>query len=97
MTGTAKRKVSITLDADLVAELETEGRESLSAQVNAALRGELVRRRRHRALGKLLDELAAERGPLDTPEDKAEIARYMRLLGGIPDESREPYEQRQAS
>jgi hypothetical protein len=29
----------------------------------------------------LLDRPAAERGPLDTAEDKAEIARFMRLIG----------------
>ena len=31
-------------------------------------------------LGDLLDYMADERGRLDTPEDQAEIARYMRLL-----------------
>jgi post-segregation antitoxin (ccd killing protein) len=81
MTAPVKRKVSVTLDADLVAEVEGSG-ENLSAQVNAALRDELARRRRHRALGELLDRLAAEDGPLDTAEDEAEIARFMRLLGG---------------
>jgi len=38
------------------------------------------------ALGNLLDHLADERGKLDTPEDEAEIARYMRLLGGMAEE-----------
>jgi antitoxin CcdA len=85
MTQPVKRKVSVTVDADLVAELEASG-ENLSAQVNMALRDELARRRRHRALGALLDRLDAEEGPLDSPEDEAEIARYMRLLGG-PDPS----------
>ena len=80
----AKRKVSLTLDADLVAEVEAGG-ENLSAQVNTVLRDELARRRRWRALGALLDRLADEEGPLDTPEDEAEIARYMRLLGGASD------------
>jgi len=80
----AKRKVSLTLDADLVAEVEAGG-ENLSAQVNMVLRDELARRRRWRALGALLDRLDEEEGPLDTPEDEAEIARYMRLLGGAAD------------
>jgi hypothetical protein len=38
--------------------------------------------------------LADERGGLDTPEDEAEMARYMRLLGGMtgePDELRGHY------
>jgi hypothetical protein len=86
MTNVAKRKVSITLDADLVEALEAGGGESLSAEVNSALRAEFTRRRRQRALGELLDHLAEERGRLDAPEDEAEIARYMRLLGGQPDE-----------
>jgi hypothetical protein len=41
----------------------------------------MTRRRREQALADLLDHLAEERGRLDTPEDEAEIARYMRLLG----------------
>lgn len=87
MTNVAKRKVSITLDADLVEALEAEGRDSLSAEVNSALRMEFARRRRQQALAELLDHLAEERGSLNTPEDEAEIARYMRLLGGPPGES----------
>jgi antitoxin CcdA len=85
MTNTAKRKVSITLDADLVAAIAAEGGENLSAEVNSALRAEFARRRRQQALGQLLDHLAEERGRLDTPQDEAEIARYMRLLGGMAD------------
>jgi antitoxin component of MazEF toxin-antitoxin module len=91
MTSSAKRKVSITLDADLVEALEAEGGSTLSAEVNSALRAEFTRRKRQQALADLLDHLADERGKLDTPEDEAEIARYMRLLGGMagePDELR---------
>jgi len=87
MTSVSKRKVSITLDADLVAAIEAEGGENLSAELNSALRAELARRTRQRALGQLLDHLAEERGRLDTPEDEAEIARYMRLLGGLSQDS----------
>ena len=86
MTAHAKRKVSVTLDADLVAALEADGRTTLSAEVNSALRAEFTRRKRHQALAELLDHLADERGELDTAEDQAEIARYMRLLGGVADE-----------
>jgi hypothetical protein len=86
MTPPAKRKVSITLDADLVAALEADGSTTLSAEVNSALRAEFTRRKRRQALADLLDHLADERGELDTPEDQAEIARYMRLLGGVADE-----------
>jgi antitoxin component of MazEF toxin-antitoxin module len=89
MTSPAKRKVSVTLDADLVAALEADSGTTLSAEVNSALRAEFTRRQRHQALADLLDHLADERGRLDTPEDEAEIARYMRLLGGVAEESGE--------
>jgi antitoxin component of MazEF toxin-antitoxin module len=83
---TAKRKVSVTLDADLVAAMEADAGTTLSAEVNSALRAEFTRRRRQQALADLLDHMAHERGVLDTPEDEAEIARYMRLLGGMAEQ-----------
>ena len=86
MPGPAKRKVSVTLDADLVAAMEADSGTTLSAEVNAALRAEFTRRKRQQALADLLDRLADERGRLDEPEDEAEIARYMRLLGGIAEQ-----------
>ena len=86
MTTPAKRKVSVTLDADLVAALEAEGGTTLSAEVNSALRAEFARRRRQQALAELLGHLAEERGGLDSAEDEAEIARYMRLLGGVAED-----------
>lgn len=86
MPATVKRKVSVTLDADLVKQVEVDGG-NLSAMVNAALRGDLERRRRQRALAMLLDQLATEHGPLDTAEDEAEVQRYMQLLGGREDAS----------
>jgi antitoxin CcdA len=86
MTSSAKRKVSVTLDADLVAAMEDDGGTTLSAEVNSALRAEFTRRKRQQALADLLDHLADERGRLDTPEDEAEIARYIRLLGGRAEE-----------
>jgi antitoxin component of MazEF toxin-antitoxin module len=91
MTSPAKRKVSVTLDADLVAVLEADDSTTLSAAVNSALRAEFTRRKRQQELADLLDQLAAERGGLDTPEDEAEITRYMHLLGGeaeVPGELR---------
>ena len=86
MTVPAKRKVSITLDADLVEAMEADSSTTLSAEVNSALRAEFTRRRRQQALADLLERLADERGQLDTREDEAEIARYMRLLGGVAGE-----------
>jgi len=72
---TAKRKVSVSLDEDLVEELEQED-QGLSAQVNQALRAELDRRRRNRLLVELLDQLDAEHGPVDEPL----VQTYVELL-----------------
>lgn len=71
----AKRKISISLDEDIVAELETL-EQGLSAQINAALRVELDRRRRRRLLSDLLDRLDDEHGP----PDEALVEKYTRLL-----------------
>jgi antitoxin CcdA len=71
----AKRKISVSLDQDLVKELEAVG-ESLSAQVNVALRAQLERRRRRRLLAELLDRLDEEHGPVD----EALVEKYTRLL-----------------
>jgi len=76
MTVTKKRKVSVSLDEDLVAELEAGG-EALSTQVNDALRAELARRRRHRLLDEMLVELEASHGPVD----ERLVAKYVDLLG----------------
>ena len=72
---TTKRKVSVSLDEDLVAELEA-GDEALSAQVNDAVRSELERRRHHRLLNELLDDLEAAHGPAD----EKLVRKYIELL-----------------
>lgn len=74
--STAKRKVSVSLDEDLVEELERED-QGLSAQVNLALRAELDRRRRNRLLVELLDQLDAEHGPVD----ESLVEKYAGILG----------------
>lgn len=74
-----KRKVSLSLDAELVEELEHDPDEGLSAQVNDAVRAEVERRRRRHALRDLLNRLDSEDGPL-TADDEAEIDRYRRVL-----------------
>lgn len=71
----AKRKVSLSLDEELVAEMATSD-QTLSAQVNEAIRTELERRRRERLLVQFLDQLDRERGPVG----EALIARYVELL-----------------
>ena len=70
-----KRKVSVSLDEDLVEELERE-EEGLSAQVNMAIRAELERRRRNRLLTELLAELDAKYGPVDD----CLVEKYVGLL-----------------
>src|ERR1700749_3084358 len=72
---TAKLKVSVSLDEDLVAELEAAD-EALSGQVNEAIRAEVERRRRNRLLTGMLDSLDAEYGPVD----EALVAKYTELL-----------------
>lgn len=74
-----KRKVTITLDEDIVQELEAGG--NVSAQLNYAARDLVERRRNAERLAALLDELDAEHGPL--PDDPEEDARIDRLLGGV--------------
>lgn len=71
----AKKKISVSIDKDLVAELEAES-QSLSAQVNAAIRADLERRRRHRSLNELLDRFDSEHGPLD----ETLIEKYVGML-----------------
>jgi post-segregation antitoxin (ccd killing protein) len=72
---TVKRKVSVSLDEDLVAELEAAD-EALSGQVNEAIRAEIERRRRNRLLTDMLDSLDARYGPVD----EALVAKYTELL-----------------
>jgi hypothetical protein len=73
---TTKRKVSVSLDEDLVSELEI-GDEALSSQVNEAVRLELERRRRHRLLSKMLGALEPTHGAVD----ERLVRKYMELLG----------------
>ncbi len=74
MTAT-KRKISVSLDADLVAELEASD-ESLSTQINEAVRIRLEERRRHRLLAEMLDEMEKADGPVD----EALVQKFMDLL-----------------
>ncbi len=79
MTAT-KRKISVSLDENLIAELEAGG-EALSGQINEAVRAEIEHRRRRRLLSEFLDALDldaldAERGPVD----EQLVSKYTRLL-----------------
>jgi post-segregation antitoxin (ccd killing protein) len=70
-----KRKVSLMLDEDLVAELKNAD-ETLSAQVNEAIRAEVEQRRQNRLLGEWMDLLDAEDGPVD----EKLLAKWEKLL-----------------
>lgn len=76
VTVQPKRKISVSLDADLVEALEGGGA-ALSKQVNDAVRQALAEQQRRRALLDLLSELEEMHGPAD--EDA--VARYDTLLG----------------
>lgn len=73
-----KRKVTITIDADLADALDRAG--NVSAQLNDAGWAMVEKRQRGERLAALLDALDEQDGPL--PEDPAEDARLFRLLGG---------------
>ena len=72
---TTKRKISVSLDSDLVQELERGG-ETLSAQLNTALAIELERQKRQRLLSEMLDEFEASNG---APEEEL-VQKYIDLL-----------------
>ena len=61
----AKRKVTVTVDEDLVEAVRLLGTESFSSVVNAALSSEVERRGRAAALGRMLERWDAEFGPVD--------------------------------
>jgi hypothetical protein len=60
----AKRKITVTVDEDLVEAVQDLGAESLSSVINAALASEVDRRARASALERLLAEWDAEFGPV---------------------------------
>ena len=70
-----KRKISVTLDNELVAALEG-GEETLSSQVNEAVRVEVERRARLTLLSDWLGEIEATDGPVD----EALVVKFEELL-----------------
>lgn len=71
ITGMAIAKVSVSVDADLLAEArELAGRRGLSALINDALRVRL----QHARVGRLLDEMDTEFGPVPA-EIEEEVRR----------------------
>jgi len=69
----AKRKITVTVDEELVEALQQLDSGPLSAVVNGALAVEVERRARRAALARLLDEWDERFGPVG--EDAAAAAR----------------------
>lgn len=77
MAGPAKRKVSLTLDADLLDSLGASPR-TLSSTVNALLRLGWEEEQYQARLTALADRLYVEHG-LNNPADEAELERLAKL------------------
>jgi hypothetical protein len=72
----AKRKITVTVDEDLVETVQALGAESLSAVVNEALANEVERRGRAAALGRLLADWDATYGPVPAETAAAAAAAF---------------------
>lgn len=70
-----KKKVSVTIDEDLIEYLEASD-ENLSAQINDAIREVIEAKRRNEALKAWLDEMDETDGPVD----EELVQYYMDLL-----------------
>jgi len=72
----AKRKITVTVDEELVESVQALGAESLSAVVNEALAHEVERRARAAALGRLLADWDATYGPVGAEAAAAAAAAF---------------------
>jgi uncharacterized protein (DUF4415 family) len=78
--GMSKRRVTLTLDEDLVEAFQQREGRSLSAVVNAALREAIESENHRKAALKWLDELNAKYGKA-TPEEQAENEAWLDEIG----------------
>ncbi len=76
-----KRRVTLTLDEDIVQMLESSGGRSLSATANDALRRAVAVEAHRAALERWLDELDATYGSA-TPDERAAIEQLVDELAG---------------
>jgi len=76
----SKRRVTLTLDEDLVEAFQHREGRSLSAVVNAALREAMESENHRKAALKWLDELNTKYGKA-TPEETAEIDAWLDEIG----------------
>jgi hypothetical protein len=82
----AKRKITVTVDEDLVEAVQTLGAESLSSVVNSALAHEVDRRARTATLAQMLAGWDAAFGPI--PEEAvAEAAAAFDDLDAVSDKA----------
>jgi hypothetical protein len=72
----SKRRITLSLDEDVVEALEAWGARSLSAAANAALREAVAKEAHHRALLSWLDELDQRFGA-PTAEDRTEASQLL--------------------
>jgi hypothetical protein len=71
----AKRKVTVSIDEELVSAVQGLGRATLSGVINVALAAEVDRQSRAAALKRLLDQWDARFGPVsDAATDAARAA-----------------------
>ena len=84
----AKRKITVTVDEELVETAHALGADSLSSVVNRALEREVDRRARHAALGRLLAEWDAAHGPVKD-DTAAWAATQFDRLDGVKDDAGE--------
>ena len=77
----AKRKITVTVDEEIVAQAQLLGVESLSSVVNDALAVHVERLARRRALGELLDSWDSTCGPPSEADTAAARAAFEELDG----------------
>lgn len=72
----AKRKITVTVDADTLTQAQALGVENLSAVVDEALAAHVERLARRAALRDLLDEWEAKLGPVPDADRAAARAAF---------------------
>jgi hypothetical protein len=72
----AKRKITVTVDQELVDSVQTIGTESLSAVINTALAQEVDRRARAAALSRLLAEWDSKFGAVAAGDAAAAVTAF---------------------
>jgi uncharacterized protein (DUF4415 family) len=76
----SKRRVTLTLDEDLIEALQQQHARSLSAAANASLRQAIESDNHRKAASKWLAELDAKHGKA-TPQEQAENEAFLDAIG----------------